>query len=233
MTRKRLLTRREFLGLAAGAATGALLTACAQPQPAPAPAAQPAATAAPAKAAEPTKTPAATAAPAAPAATSEKKEAPTQEPTPVPFNCATNEAKSLVCTAPKEGVIVTVPQQKSEVRVENLPWGDTAELYKPDRNGWFAARVVINFQIVDIKTSKVLDAFDPPLNIQVPITEQDRKAVKNELTNLRMGFFDHDKHYWVLFETTKHQVSFNDKYFIIGRFPSWGDRHMAYLAQPE
>jgi len=73
MTRKRLLNRREFLGLAAGAATSTLLVACAQPQPAPAPTAQPAAPAAPAKAAEPTKAPAATAAAAAPAA-SEKAE---------------------------------------------------------------------------------------------------------------------------------------------------------------
>jgi ABC-type transport system substrate-binding protein len=77
VTGDELLTRREFLGLAAGAATGTLLAACAQPSPVPAPAAQPAApaaTAAPAKAAEPTKAPAATAAPVAPAAASEKAE---------------------------------------------------------------------------------------------------------------------------------------------------------------
>jgi len=70
MTRQRSLTRREFLGLAAGAAASTLLVACAQPQPAPAPTAQPAAPAAPAKAAEPAKAPAA----AAPAASSEKAE---------------------------------------------------------------------------------------------------------------------------------------------------------------
>ncbi len=73
MTRKTSLTRREFLGLAAGAATSTLLVACAQPEPAPAPAkaTQAPAPAAPAKAAEPTKAPAA---PAAPAAASEKAE---------------------------------------------------------------------------------------------------------------------------------------------------------------
>ena len=71
MNRERLLTRREFLGLAAGAAASTLLVAGAQPQAAPAPAAQPAA---PAKAAEPTKAPAATTAAAAPAAASEKAE---------------------------------------------------------------------------------------------------------------------------------------------------------------
>ncbi|MBM4456185.1 MAG: hypothetical protein FJ011_00235 [Chloroflexi bacterium] len=80
MTRKRSLTRREFPGLAAGAATSTLLVACAQPEPTPAPApapakatqapaaAAPAATAAPAKAPEPTKAPAAAAPTAAPAA---------------------------------------------------------------------------------------------------------------------------------------------------------------------
>jgi len=74
MIRKKTLTRREFLGLAAGAATGTLLAACAQPQLAPAPTIAPAAPAAPAKAAEPTKAPAAPAAPAASSVKADKQE---------------------------------------------------------------------------------------------------------------------------------------------------------------
>jgi len=154
------------------------------------------------------------------------------------FNCAAdkNNEKVMLCHI-REDIEVRIPfQERSEsfLYAVNLPKdGDLRTLKEEKRDEFAPHRLVINFEIVvdQKEPDNYVSEFSPPINLRVPYTVADVKAVGG-LKNLQLGFWDEVNNYWVSFnQNPKYEFSIEGDEnggFVTVIIPTWGDRHVGY-----
>ncbi len=112
-------------------------------------------------------------------------------------------AKPDVVQFTEEGVTVTVPAQKTKVKVMKRPLGSLAD--RPGVPGGFQpGRQVINFELVDEDAPDVyLTDFDPAIQLRVRYTKPDLDRAADAGRPLALAFWDGSE--WVTFTVEKHQ----------------------------
>lgn len=133
-----------------------------------------------------------------------------------------------------EGVSVTLPVQKKPVKIKakKLPLG-ALESMKPVKDGFQPKRLVLNLGLEDEDDpSKILNEFDPPIELRVRYTKADLDRAGRAGTPLSLAYWYGNQ--WIRFTKEKHQFELqpnaNPESGGVGvaMISNWGDPPIAW-----